>query len=106
MLPLTALAPVIGAVTNAVQPAASAAFAPASGADGGVSFAQYLQQLSSETVDTMKTAEAVSISGVQGKASVQQVVDAIMAAERTLQTSVAVRDKLIGAYQEISRMTI
>ena len=29
-----------------------------------------------------------------------------MAAEQSLQTAIAIRDKVVGAYQEISRMTI
>jgi flagellar hook-basal body complex protein FliE len=85
----------IGSAQNAASP----------GADG-VSFAQFLEQLSSETVQNLKAGEAAAISGVQGKASVQQVVDAIMTAERSLHTAIAVRDKIVGAYQEISRMAI
>jgi flagellar hook-basal body complex protein FliE len=37
---------------------------------------------------------------------VQKVVDAVLAAERELQTVIAVRDKAVNAYQEISRMSI
>jgi flagellar hook-basal body complex protein FliE len=83
-------------------PAQSAIAAPADGA----SFGQMLDQLSSNTVDALKKGEATAISGVQGKASVQQVVETVMAAERALQTAIAVRDKVVGAYQEISRMAI
>ena len=36
----------------------------------------------------------------------QQVVEAVMAAESTLKTAIAIRDKVVNAYQEISRMTI
>ncbi|MBY6242169.1 flagellar hook-basal body complex protein FliE [Methylosinus sp. Sm6] len=72
----------------------------------GPSFSEVLGQLTTDVVDTLKSSEATSIASVQGKASVQQVVDQVMAAERTLQTAIAVRDKAVGAYQEISRMTI
>ena len=54
----------------------------------------------------MKAGEKAAISGIQGKASVQQVVDAVMSAERSLQTAIAIRDKITGAYQDISRMAI
>ncbi len=84
-----------GAVQNSVAPAVD-----------GASFGQMLDQLSTGVVDSLKASEAASISGVQGKASVQQVVDTIMSAERTLQTAIAVRDKAVSAYQEISRMAI
>jgi flagellar hook-basal body complex protein FliE len=72
----------------------------------GPSFSQVLDGLTTDVVDTLKSSEATSIAAVQGKASVQQVVDQVMTAERTLQTAIAVRDKAVGAYQEISRMTI
>ncbi|MGJ0391826.1 MAG: flagellar hook-basal body complex protein FliE [Methylocystis sp.] len=70
------------------------------------SFGDVLQQLANETVTTIKDGESASIAGVHGKASMVQVVDAVMAAERSLQTMIAVRDKVVGAYQEISKMTI
>jgi flagellar hook-basal body complex protein FliE len=57
-------------------------------------------------VDKTKAAEATALDGVKGKASVEQVVSAIMDAERSLQTAMAVRDKLAQAYLELSRMGI
>jgi flagellar hook-basal body complex protein FliE len=33
-------------------------------------------------------------------------VEAVMSAEKSLQTALAVRDKVVNAYQEISRMAI
>jgi flagellar hook-basal body complex protein FliE len=43
---------------------------------------------------------------VQGRATTQQVVEAVMHAEHTLQSAVAIRDKVVAAYLEISRMQI
>ena len=43
---------------------------------------------------------------VAGQTSLQEVVEAVNAAELTLQTVVAVRDRMIAAYQEIMRMPI
>ena len=65
-----------------------------------------LTRMASDTVDTLKAAEATSVAGITDKASVQQVVEAVMAAEQSLQTAVVVRDKVVSAYLEISRMTI
>ncbi len=65
-----------------------------------------MSQVATNAIDTMKAGEAASISGVQGKASVQQVVEAVMSAEQTLQTAIAIRDKVVAAYQEIARMAI
>jgi flagellar hook-basal body complex protein FliE len=69
-------------------------------------FDSMLTRMVGDTIDTLKNAEAVSISGVKDKASVQQVVESVMAAEQSLQTAIAIRDKVVAAYQEISRMTI
>ncbi len=80
-----------------------------SGGAAGVSqasFSDMMAQVATTAVDTLKAGEAASISGIQGKASVQQVVEAVMSAEQTLQTAIAIRDKVVAAYQEISRMAI
>ncbi len=69
-------------------------------------FGEVLAKMSSDAISTVRTGEAAAISGIQGKASVQQVVEAVMSAEQTLQTAMAVRDKVVAAYQEISRMAI
>lgn len=76
--------------------------AAASAAD----FSTVLARMSSDAVDSVRAGEATAISGIGGRASVQQVVEAIMNAEQTLQTAIAVRDKVVAAYQEISRMAI
>ena len=54
----------------------------------------------------LRQAEAVSIGGVKGTSSMQDVVEHVMSAEQSLQAVIAVRDKVISAYQEISRMAI
>lgn len=46
------------------------------------------------------------MAGIQGKASAQQVTDGVMSAERTLQTALAIRDKAVAAYQQVSQMPI
>jgi flagellar hook-basal body complex protein FliE len=70
------------------------------------SFTDMMAQVATSAVDTLKAGEAASIAGIQGKASVQQVVEAVMSAEQTLQTAIAIRDKVVAAYQEIARMAI
>ena len=50
--------------------------------------------------------EAAALGGLQGKSSVQEVVQAVMSAEQSLQAALAIRDKVVAAYQEISRMAI
>ena len=79
--------------------------APAASAAAG-DFGQMLAQVASEAVNSLKAGEQAAISGLHGKASVQQVVEAMMSAERSLQTAIAIRDKVTSAYLEISRMAI
>ncbi|MCQ8780916.1 flagellar hook-basal body complex protein FliE [Mangrovibrevibacter kandeliae] len=69
-------------------------------------FSDVMKQVASDAIGSLKNAEAVSIQGVKGQASTQAVVDAVMSAERTLQTAVAVRDKVVAAYLDLSRMAI
>ena len=56
--------------------------------------------------EKLRHAEAVSISGIKGMASTQEVVEKVMAAEQSLQAAIAVRDKVVSAYLEVSRMAI
>ena len=65
-----------------------------------------LEQVAADAIGTLKAGEAASISSIQGKVSAQRVVEAVMTAERTLQMAVAVRDKVVQAYQEVTRMAI
>ncbi|MBS0238462.1 MAG: flagellar hook-basal body complex protein FliE [Proteobacteria bacterium] len=69
-------------------------------------FAQTMANMAADAISTMKTGETTAISGMQGKAPLQQVVQAVMQADQALRTVVAVRDKVVSAYQEISRMQI
>ena len=72
----------------------------------GPDFASVLAEVASEGLQTMRAGEAAALGGMQGKASVQQVVEAVMSAEQTLQAAIAIRDKVVAAYQEISRMAM
>lgn len=78
----------------------------ATGGDDSVSFSDFLKQKASESIDTMKAGEKASAQAVTGEADITDVVQAVTSAELTLQTVVAVRDRLISAYQEIMRMPI
>jgi flagellar hook-basal body complex protein FliE len=85
---------------------ASATITGFSGPAATADFSQVFNQVVAGGVESLKAAEAVSIKGLHGQASVQQVVEAVMNAEQSLQTALAVRDKVVAAYQEISRMQI
>jgi flagellar hook-basal body complex protein FliE len=69
-------------------------------------FGAVIGNMTLDAINTLKQGEQVAVAGVQGKASTLQVVEAVMEAEHTVQTAVAIRDKVVAAYLEISRMTI
>lgn len=73
---------------------------------GGISFSDYLKDKTRESINTMKTGETMSAKAITGEADLTDVVQAVTDAELTLQTVVAVRDRMISAYQEIMRMPI
>jgi flagellar hook-basal body complex protein FliE len=80
--------------------------APAVEAEAGPSFGEIFEQVSRNAVDSLRGAEATSISALRGEATTLEVVEAIKSAEQALQTATAVRDKIVQAYQEVSRMAI
>ena len=69
-------------------------------------FADVLGQAISSAVGAIQAAETASIKGIKGVESVARVVETVMEAQRGLQAMVSIRDKAVGAWQEISRMAI
>jgi flagellar hook-basal body complex protein FliE len=76
------------------------------GAVAGSSFADLLGQSFGGAVDATKSAEQASFGAVNKTADLVDVVSAVNNAELALETVVAVRDKMISAYQDIMRMPI
>lgn len=72
----------------------------------GPDFSTMVADAASKAVETVRTGDTMAIAGLNGQAGLQQVVEATMAMESTVQISVAVRDKLVEAYQDIIRMSI
>ena len=54
----------------------------------------------------LRAGEAKAVEALSGRASLQDVVEAVTEAELSLQKMTAVRDRVISAYQEIMRMPI
>lgn len=76
------------------------------GIDAGQSFASMVSEVADRTIGTLQNAEQVSVKALQGDADMRQVADAVMNAEQSLQAAVAIRDKIVTAYLEVSRMAI
>lgn len=70
------------------------------------SFGDMLRAAAQNSANTVREGDAVATAGLTGDASIQQVVEATMNMESTVRVSVAVRDKIVEAYQEIMRMPI
>jgi flagellar hook-basal body complex protein FliE len=88
-----------------LNPQAAAGDGPAAGGKGA-GFADLVKQAAGDVVQTTRAAEQMSIAGATRGAELTDVVAAVSNAEMTLETVVAVRDKVIAAYQEIMRMQI
>jgi flagellar hook-basal body complex protein FliE len=94
----------VGAPGPAGRPAAAVTSAVAN--ESRTDFASVLGRAIADFGSQLREAEATSIGGVTGTASMQDVVERVMSAEQSLQAVIAVRDKVVSAYQEISRMAI
>jgi flagellar hook-basal body complex protein FliE len=88
----------LGASSGAAGAASTSASAP--------SFAQTLGQVVNDAIGSVQSGEAAAIQGLQGTLAPFKVVEAVMGAQRTLQSALAIRDKVVSAYQEISRMAV
>jgi len=73
---------------------------------GASDFSGLVKDAIGTSADTMARGEKLSAQSIAGKAELTDVVTAVTSAELTLQTVVAVRDRVISAYQEILRMPI
>lgn len=85
---------------DALPQAASAA------ATGGAGFGAALSRAMEQAVEVGHAADAATTSALTGQGSVTDVVLAVGRAELTLQTAVAVRDRVVAAYQDVMRMPI
>ena len=72
----------------------------------GSSFAEMVREAATDVARTMREADAVARSGLADGGTTQEVVQATIALESTVKVAVAMRDKLVAAYQEIMRMPI
>jgi flagellar hook-basal body complex protein FliE len=76
----------------------------AGGMEGG--FGATLQRAVESAVELGRSADAATSQSMLGQGSVTDVVLAVSRAELALQTAVAVRDRVVAAYQDVMRMPI
>ncbi|HEX5796656.1 MAG TPA: flagellar hook-basal body complex protein FliE [Geminicoccaceae bacterium] len=99
--PTVNLSPVLARFAQAIDATPRSGGGPPPAAFGAV-----LDQVLAEGMAAGRKGEVAATQAVAGHASLQEVVEAVNAAELTLQTVVAVRDRMITAYQDIIRMPI
>lgn len=97
-----------GRSLKTLAPSIGGAGLPATGADTSStdSFGGMIEKMVTNAAGSLRTAEVESAKQVAGKGDLIDVVTAIGSAEVALDTVVAVRDRLVGAYSEIMRMQI
>jgi flagellar hook-basal body complex protein FliE len=75
-------------------------------ASAHLSFADLVKGALDEAVSAGRVSEKASVTAVQQGGDLNHVVTAVAEAELTLQTVVAVRERIIEAYKDILRMPI
>ncbi|MEQ5870661.1 flagellar hook-basal body complex protein FliE [Sagittula sp. NFXS13] len=80
--------------------------APAGQETARPSFGDMVSKAGADALQTVREAEATAQTGLRGNADTQTVVEATLELDTTVKTAVAVRDRLVEAYQEIIRMPI
>ncbi|HWE77884.1 MAG TPA: flagellar hook-basal body complex protein FliE [Pseudolabrys sp.] len=78
----------------------------AGGADSGTSFASVLKQAIGEVDNIGRHSDAQTRAVAAGKANMVDVVTAVSQTEVAIDAVVAVRDKIISAYEDIMKMPI
>lgn len=89
-----------------LMPSGGAVKSPSEINAAGRGFADMLEQATSDAMNSVRNADAVGQAGLTGKATTQEVVEATMAMRATVQTTTAIRDQVVRAYQEILRMPV
>ncbi len=94
--------PAVSATTAATAYARTEAGQPAS-LEG---FGQALTSALQGVVSSGHVADSQAAAGIAGTANLTDVVTAVNRAELALQTTTAIRDRVVQAYQDIMRMPI
>jgi flagellar hook-basal body complex protein FliE len=90
---------------TALTPAGEGAAAAAETA-AGTGFGALLERAVTGTVAAARNSDRAAMEAIAGGGDVTSVVTAVARAELALQTAVAIRDRVIQAYQDVMRMPI
>jgi flagellar hook-basal body complex protein FliE len=92
----------VAQLANQAQPAAN----PLAEKGGGADFGAMLESVATSFTGQGRAVEAGAVAMAEGRADVVDLVTAVAETEVALETIVAVRDRVIAAYEEIMRMPI
>jgi flagellar hook-basal body complex protein FliE len=96
----------INAALQAYSGFDSAKTNPMDAGGGGDSFSSMLGRALEGAVSSGKQADTQAMAAVSGHGDLTKVVTAVSQAELALQTTVAMRDRVLQAYQDIIKMPI
>ena len=74
--------------------------------DPAQNFSDLVNQAVSGAIETGKISEEMSAKAIAGTADLREVVTAVTNAEVTMQTALAIRDRVVQAYKDIISMPI
>ncbi len=74
--------------------------------DGAAGFGAALQRAVGGAIDAGHEADAATTRALSGQGNLTEVVTAVSRAELALQSTTAIRDRVVQAYQDIMRMPI
>ncbi len=103
---MIAAIPLISSALSLLTSGDSTSSANAAKAASGPDFNQVMGNVSTEAMSSLKKAESIATDGLSGKANVQAVVQAVMTAQENLQAALAIRDKAVAAFTEVTHMSL
>jgi flagellar hook-basal body complex protein FliE len=105
-IPFNAVASAYNNASRLIQDAAKTSTGTSGQAGQTSDFGKLLTDQVQGVIEAGKTSDKMSLDLLNGKANVVDVVTAISQTQLAMESMVAVRDKVISAYEEIMRMPI
>ena len=105
-MPFNAATAAYGQAQNLISQAGKSQPTPVDTQAAGPNFGELVAQNLQSVVEAGKVSDQTSLDMVNGKANVVDAVTAISQTEVAIESMVAVRDRVISAYEEIMRMPI
>lgn len=100
------IANAVNAYAQALGKAKAGGLDPRTDSTGNSDFANLVREATTSATEAVRGGENATVQAMTQSAELTDIITAVSNAELTLQTVVAVRDRVIQAYQEIIRMPI